>query len=295
MGASRLGRGRASTSASSTGPDSATYKCRCFPQRTPEILTIDFDLLRIKPGDRILDLGSGEGRHTHHLSYMGHRVLSIDLDPGELKKNRERWLELKWMEGGHDFGHADFMLADGDRLPFPDDTFDHIICTEVVEHVPDPAVTMAELHRILKPGGNLAVSTPAMLPEMACWKLSWEYWHAPGGHVRIFKPGALGELVREADFKLFSLRHKHALHSIWWILRCAYGLPNDRAIVPRVWLKVVIEPAMFRRSKFWDRIERVCDWFFPKSVVAYGRKLGVRSRPVEVESDARELSEAAAR
>lgn len=282
-----------STSANSTARASGHSKSRYSPQRTPEILTIDFDLLRIKPGDRILDLGSGEGRHTHHLSYIGHRVLSIDLDLGELRKNRERWLELRG--DSETMGHADFMRADGDRLPFPDDTFDHIVCTEVVEHVPDPAVTMAELHRILKPGGNLAVSTPAMLPEMACWKLSWEYWHAPGGHVRIFKPGALGQLVREADFKLFSLRHKHALHSIWWVLRCAFGLPNDRAIVPRVWLKVVIEPAMFRHSKFWDRVERICDWFFPKSVVAYGRKPGVRPQPVEVEADIRELSEAAAR
>jgi SAM-dependent methyltransferase len=244
-------------------------------------------LLRLRPGDRILDLGSGEGRHTHHLSYTQHRVLSVDLDLAELKKNRERWLELKGESDN--FGHADFMLADGDRLPFPDETFDHIVCTEVVEHVPDPRVTMAELYRILKPGGNLAVSTPAMVPEKACWTLSWEYWHAPGGHVRIFRPGALGELVDEADFKLFAIRHKHALHSLWWILRCAFGLKNEKAIVPRIYLKVVIEPAMFRKSKFWEVFERVCDWFFPKSVVAYGRKPAASkvqrcTDPIEIEA-----------
>ncbi|MEX2236728.1 MAG: class I SAM-dependent methyltransferase [Dehalococcoidia bacterium] len=224
----------------------------------------------MKPGDRILDLGSGEGRHTHHLSYIGQRVLSADLDREELSNNRQRWLGLRG--DSQTMGHADFMVADGDRLPFPDNTFDHIVCTEVVEHVPDPRVTLRELWRVLKPGGNLAVSTPATMPERACWTLSWEYWHAPGGHVRIFRPGQLGEIVREADFRLFGIRHKHALHSLWWILRCAFGLPNERAIVPRIYLKAVIEPAMFRQSKFWDRVERVCDWFFPKSVVVYGRK-----------------------
>jgi hypothetical protein len=53
---------------------------------------------------------------------------------------------------------------------------------------------------------------------------------------------------------------------------------------------------MFRHSKFWDRIERVCDWFFPKSVVAYGRKPGVRTQLASAPPDeVRELSEAAAR
>ena len=165
---------------------------RSWAAEDPDILTIDFGLLRIKRGDRILDLGSGEGRHTHHLSYIGQRVVSVDLDRGELVKSRERWLDLKG--DSQNFGHADFLLADGDSLPFPDATFDHIVCTEVVEHVPNPRQTMAELLRILKPGGNLAVSTPAMLPEKVCWTLSWEYWHAPGGHVRIFRPGALGDL-----------------------------------------------------------------------------------------------------
>ena len=78
--------------------------------------------------------------------------------------------------------------------------------------------------------------------------------------------------TREGGFRLTAIRHKHALHSLWWILRCAFGLPNDRAIVPRVYLKAVIEPAMFRHSRFWAFVEGVGDWFFPKSVVIYARK-----------------------
>src|SRR3546814_6839351 len=78
--------------------------------------------------------------------------------------------------------------GDGVFLPFPDDTFDRIIAAEVLEHIPDDEGAIAELHRVLKPGGTIAVTIPAWFPEKVCWALSDEY-HAPhvaGGHVRIY-------------------------------------------------------------------------------------------------------------
>ena len=57
-----------------------------------------------------------------------------------------------------------------------------------MEHIPDDEVAAAELARVLKPGGTIAITVPAWLPEVVCWKLSDEY-HAPkveGGHVRIY-------------------------------------------------------------------------------------------------------------
>ena len=85
-------------------------------------------------------------------------------------------------------GLAAAAVADGQRLPFPDDTFDRIIAAEVMEHIPDDEVAATELARVLKPGGTIAVTVPSWLPEVVCWKLSDEY-HAPkvvGGHVRIY-------------------------------------------------------------------------------------------------------------
>ena len=62
--------------------------------------------------------------------------------------------------------------GDALRLPFPDDTFDRIIASEVLEHVPDDQAALDELFRVLKPGGTLAVTVPAWLPEKICWALS---------------------------------------------------------------------------------------------------------------------------
>ena len=78
--------------------------------------------------------------------------------------------------------------GDATRLPFADGTFDRVIASEVLEHIPDDGAAFAELARVLRPGGTLAVTVPAWLPERICWALSEEY-HAPfveGGHVRIY-------------------------------------------------------------------------------------------------------------
>ena len=81
------------------------------------------------------------------------------------------------------------MQGDGTRLPFADGTFDRIIASEVLEHIPDDQAALDELARVLRPGGTMAVTVPAWLPEQVCWALSDEY-HAPfveGGHVRIYR------------------------------------------------------------------------------------------------------------
>ena len=84
-------------------------------------------------------------------------------------------------------GTAVCVNGDGTGLPFPDATFDRIICSEVMEHIPDDTLAMAEVRRVLKPGAN-SVTVPTWFPGESAWALNEEY-HAPfvaGGHVRIF-------------------------------------------------------------------------------------------------------------
>ena len=73
------------------------------------------------------------------------------------------------------------------RLPFADGTFDRVIASEVLEHIPDDAAAMAELARVLRPGGTMAVTVPRCGPEVVNWVLSDEYHDVPGGHVRIYR------------------------------------------------------------------------------------------------------------
>ncbi len=80
------------------------------------------------------------------------------------------------------------LRGDATRLPFADGSFDGVITSEVLEHIQDDVAALAEMARVLRPGGVFAATVPSWLPEKINWMLSDEY-HAPkaaGGHVRIY-------------------------------------------------------------------------------------------------------------
>jgi SAM-dependent methyltransferase len=66
-------------------------------------------------------------------------------------------------------------------LPFEDGTFDRVVAAEVLEHLPQDERAMAELFRVLKPGGLIAVTVPRWGPELVCWALSSAYHEVEGG------------------------------------------------------------------------------------------------------------------
>ena len=55
-------------------------------------------------------------------------------------------------------------IYDGKNIPYPDGEFDYVFCTEVMEHVPEPAAFLREIHRVMKPGGVLIMTTPFLVP-----------------------------------------------------------------------------------------------------------------------------------
>ena len=80
-------------------------------------------------------------------------------------------------------------------MPYADGTFDCVIASEILEHVPEDDRAIAELVRVLKPGGSLAITVPRWLPEKVCWVLSDEYHANEGGHIRIYRADALRDKV----------------------------------------------------------------------------------------------------
>ncbi len=212
------------------------------------MLTIRFDQLGLRPGDRLLDVGAGFGRHVFECARRGARVVALDHAADEVA-DPAATLAAMAEAGEIDADRvAGALRADARRLPFADASFDVVITSEVLEHIGDDVAAIAEMVRVLKPGGRFAATVPAWLPEVINWKLSDEYHapKAPGGHVRIYTRSELRAKLVAAGLDLDGYHRAHALHSPYWWLKCAVGVTDDR------------HPAVARYRKFleWDIIEQ---------------------------------------
>jgi SAM-dependent methyltransferase len=153
------------------------------------------------------------------------------------------------------------------RLPFPDHVFDVVIASEILEHIPRDADAIAEVVRVLKPGGRLAVTVPRWWPERVCWALSDAYHEVEGGHVRIYRSAELVSRLRAADLLPTGTHHAHALHSPYWWLKCLFGVDNDAAI-PKLYHKFLVYDLIHR--PWWTRVpERMLNPVLGKSFVVY--------------------------
>src|SRR4029450_10905267 len=88
-------------------------------------------------------------------------------------------------------GRYEVVRGDLLALPFPDASVDRVMASEVLEHTPHDVPAMAEIFRVLKPGGRVAVTVPRYGPERICWALSDTYHANEGGHIRIYRADVL--------------------------------------------------------------------------------------------------------
>jgi SAM-dependent methyltransferase len=157
------------------------------------------------------------------------------------------------------------------KLPFADGDFDHVIASEVLEHIPEDERALAEITRVLKPGSTAAVTVPRYWPEAVCWALSREYHSNEGGHVRIYRTPELARKLRDAGLTPGGVEYAHALHAPYWWIKCAVGVRRERALLPRA----------YHRFLVWDLetnaaparlLERSLNPIMGKSVVMYASK-----------------------
>lgn len=250
------------------------------------MLTVDYQRLGLRPGELILDMGCGAGRHAFESLRRGGKVIALDYSLEELRTVRDYFWAIGEAGDVSDGGASNAVAGDAMALPFRDGTFDRIIASEVLEHLPQDGRAIAELARVLKPGGTIAVTVPAWLAEKVCWSLSAEY-HAPlaeGGHVRIYTEGLIRERLDAAGLHPTGSHRAHALHTPYWWLRCAVGPTNDHHPLVKAYHEVLVWDIL--KAPWLTRTaERLLNPVLGKSVVVYATKPGTPPSAAESASD----------
>src|SRR5690606_38196465 len=98
-----------------------------------------------KPGERILDVAAGTGSSSAPRAKSGAQVVALDFSPGMVEQGRARHPKIE------------FVLGDAEKLPFGDDEFDAVAISFGLRNVAHPQAALAEMYRVLKPGGRLVI------------------------------------------------------------------------------------------------------------------------------------------
>ena len=236
------------------------------------MLTAKYDELGLKTGDKVLDLGCGFGRHAFEAARRGASVVALDAGRDEVEGVAATFAAM--VEVGELVPgslHANVVQGDALHLPFPDGTFDRVICSEVLEHLPDDVAAMRELARVLRPGGTMAITVPRFGPELINWALSDEYHNVPGGHIRIYRRSVLNERLASTGLVVTGHHYAHGLHSPYWWLKCFVGTTNDEHKLVKRYHQLLVWEIM-KKPRVTRYAERVLSPVMGKSIVVYLRK-----------------------
>ena len=152
--------------------------------------------LELSPADKLLDVGCGTGAASRAAAEIGAAVVGVDLSPKMVK-------EAVSLAAGRP--NLKFEIADVEHLPFPDGRFTAVLCSNAFHHYPDPAGAVAEMARVLAPGGWLAIGDATSDLRTARIADRFLRWFEPG-HVRLYRTAELGAFVQGAGLERVQLR-----------------------------------------------------------------------------------------
>src|SRR4029453_3526036 len=122
------------------------------------MLTVDFDRLAIGAGTKVIDVGCGAGRHSFEAYRRGADAIAFDQNAADLNHVRAIMQGMKDQGEVPEPARAEVVKGDALDLPYTDGTFDCVIASEILEHVPEDDRAISELVRVLNPGGSLAIT-----------------------------------------------------------------------------------------------------------------------------------------
>jgi SAM-dependent methyltransferase len=155
--------------------------------------------LRGLPDDSpVLEVGCGDASFTTELARYSRRVTAIDLSAGQIAENAGRFPGIAFCQ--HDVSEP---------LPFADGSFAVAWCSEVLEHLFDPAYALREMHRVLQPGGRLLATVPyhGRFKNVLIALFKWDEHFAPGNpHIRFYTKRTLARITSAAGFSSIRIR-----------------------------------------------------------------------------------------
>ena len=234
------------------------------------MLTFNLNKYELNNNGIMLDVGCGEGRHIFGVmqDYPQMKCVGLDMDNASLNKAEEGY---QYFESISNAG-AEFIKGSAYSLPFPDESIDLIVCSEVLEHLHLYNDAVIEIHRVLKPGGKFYASVPASWPEKVCWSLSKDYQNQPGGHLRIFNQLELVSEIKESGFKFLSSEKFHSIHSPYWWLRCLFWKSQDSNFLVNLY-KRMLERHILKKPFFLNLLDKALNPLMGKSFSMYFEKL----------------------
>src|SRR3954470_16972604 len=232
------------------------------------MLTVDFSRFPIHPGEHVLDLGCGFGRHAFEAYRRDAHVVAVDRSNDEVAQVTAMFRAMEAAGEVSPGRLARAVRADLLALPFPDASFDVVMASEVLEHIPADELAMAEVARVVRPGGRVAVTVPRWWPERICWALSREYHDVSGGHVRIYRGSELEHRLADAGLQPRGSHHAHALHAPYWWINCMLG---KESVPSRLYHQVLVWDIL-KRPWVTRTAEQALNPVLGKSLVVYADK-----------------------
>jgi SAM-dependent methyltransferase len=163
----------------------------------------------VPPGSRVLDIGAGPARYRPLFAHCQYKTQ----DFAQYKGQRTGVFADNWSYAEMDY------VSDITAIPVDDASFDALVCTEVLEHVPEPIRALAEMARILRPGGSLFLTAPLGSA------LHQEPFHFYGGYT----PHFYRKFLPDLGFDIVTIEPNGGLflHTAQEIYRCAQLIDED--------------------------------------------------------------------
>lgn len=234
-------------------------------------LTVDFGQLDIGAGTLVLDVGCGSGRHSFEAYRRGADVVALDRDPAELAAVQAAFAAMRELGRAPAGATATVVIGDAREMPYQESTFDVVIAAEVLDHIAQDDRAVAELVRVLKPGGVLVVTVGRWLPEHLCGLLSRDYRSRHDGPVRVYRADVLRDEFLAYGMRWNHTHHAHALEAPYWWLKCAGGLSKPERPALAAYHRMLQRPPG-DRPWLGSAAERVLNPLIGKAVAMYFRK-----------------------